>query len=167
LLLPPLLEPALELISAKLRFHPAHHLHVVVGARAGAQIKHTTQPSPFGVAGTKHHPPNPGLHQSTRAHGAGLEGDEQSAVVEAPIPPEASGLLQRHQFGMAEGLLVSLAPVAAPAHCPSLAIHHHGGHGNLPLVAHQLSVPKQPLHPEELLCRPQTIHPRSVHNASA
>jgi hypothetical protein len=167
LLLPPLLEPALQLISAEVRFHPAHHLHVVVGARAGAQIKRTTQPSPFGVAGSKHHSPYTGLHQSPRTHGAGLEGDEQGAVVKAPIAPQASGLLQCHQFGMAEGLLVSFAPIAPPAHGPSLAIHHHGGHGNLPLAAHQLSVPKQPLHPEELLCRPQTIRPRSVHNASA
>jgi hypothetical protein len=167
LLLPPLLEPALQLISALVRFHPAHHLHVVVGARAGAQIEHTTKPSPFGVAGTKHHPPNTGLHQSSRAHGAGLKGDEQGAVVEAPISPQASGLLQRHQFGMAEGLLVSFAPVAAPAHGHSLAIHDHGGHGNLSLAAHQLGVPEQPLHPEELLCRPQTIRPRSEHNASA
>jgi len=167
LLLPPLLEPALQLISAQTRFHPAHHLHVVVGARVGAQIDHTTQPTSFGVAGTRHHSPHPGLHQCPSTHGAGLECDEQGAVVEAPIAPQASGLLQSHQFGMAEGLLVSLAPVAAPAHGPSLAIHHHGGHGNLSLATHQLSVPEQPLHPEELLCRPQTIRPRSEHNASA
>jgi hypothetical protein len=76
-------------------------------------------------------------------------------------------LLQRHQFGMAEGMLVSLAPVAAPAHGFSLSVHHHGRHGNLPLAAYQLSVPEQPLHPEELFRRPQNIRPRSVHNASA
>jgi len=81
----------------------------------------------------------------------------------------AEGLLVSlsHQFGMAEVLLVSFAPIAPPAHGPSLAIHDHGGHGNLSLAAHQLGVPEQPLHPEELLRRPQNIHPRSVHNASA
>jgi hypothetical protein len=139
----------------------------VVSAGAGAQIEYAAQSTPFGVMGAKHHLANPRLHQGSCTHGAGLQCDEQGAVVEAPVAPQASGLLQCHQLGMAKGLLVLLAPVTAPAHGPSLPIHDHGGHGNLALLAHQLSAPQQPLHPEDLLRRPQNIRPRSVHNASA
>jgi len=41
---------------------------------------------------------------------------------------------------VAQGLLVALAPVTAPAHGPALTIHHHGGHRNFALASDQFGV---------------------------
>jgi len=164
---PPLLEPAFQLSRTALGLHAAHHQHRVVGAGACTEIEHTSQTAALGVVGSKHNLADSGLHQSPGAHRAGFEGDQQGAVVEAPVAPEARSLLQRHQLGMAQWLLIPLAPVASPAHGSALGIEHNGSHWDFAFAAHGLSAPQQPLHPEDVLRRLQIHRFCFEHNASA
>jgi hypothetical protein len=56
-----------------------------MGTWVVGQIQATSKGTPLGVAGAEHHPPHARLHQGTGAHGAGLQGYQQGAIVEAPV----------------------------------------------------------------------------------
>jgi len=142
LLLPPQLEPGPQLEGTSLSFHPRVHLHVVMGAGVLAQVEHSTEGTAFGIRCSEHHPAYPCLDQGPGAHWTRFEGDEQRAVVQAPVAAQPSCLLQGYQFCVAQGLLILLPPVAAPAHCPALTIEHHSGHWNLTLGPHRCGPPQ-------------------------
>jgi hypothetical protein len=163
---PPLLEPALQLSGTGLSFKPTLHLHVVVGAGVLAQVKNTAKPSALAIGGTEHHPSNPGLHQGAGTHRAGLEGHDQGAVVEAPVLAQPGGLLQCHQFGVAQRVLIVLPSVTAPAHGPAAAIQHHCSHGNFTLGPHRRCAPQQAPHPQALHRVPQNPTPSCLNNGS-
>lgn len=140
-------EPLLQLGATGLGLQAAQHLHVVMGARIRTEIQHTAKGSALGVVGAEADPSHPSLHQRTRAHRAGFQRHHQGAVVEAPVAAQACGLLQRHQFGVAKGLLIPFAPVAAPADRPPLAIEHHRCHRDLAGGADRRGAAAQALHP--------------------
>jgi hypothetical protein len=167
LLPPPLLEPALQLSCAGLGLHSSLHQHVVVGAGVSAEVQHTTQATAFRVASPEHHSAHPRLHQSPSTHRAGFEGHQHGAVVEAPVTPQPGGLLQGHQLCMAQGLLILLSPVAAPAHRTALVIEHHSGHRNLTLGTHGGGPAQQALHPQGFHRLFHNLSPCCEHNASA
>jgi hypothetical protein len=112
------------------------------------------------------HLADPGLHQGACTHWARLQGHQQGAVVESPIAPYTGGLLQGHQFRVAQRVLIAFAPITAPTQSPPLAIHENGSHRNFPFAAHGISTPQKPMHPEGLLRRLQILCFCSGHNAS-
>lgn len=166
MLLPPLPEPALQLSCAGLSLHPGLNQHLVMGAGVAAEVQHTTEATAFCVARPEHHPAHPRLHQCPRTHRAGFERYQQGAVVEAPVAPQPCGLLQGHQFGMAQGLLILLTPVAAPAHRTTVVIEHYRGHRNFTLGPHRGGPAQQALHPQGFYRLLHNLSPRCEHNAS-
>lgn len=128
-----------------------------MGTWVAAEIEAAPQSSPLRVSGTEHHASHPGLHQGASAHRAGFEGHQQGAVVEAPVGAQPCRLLQGHQFGMSERLLIPFAPVAAPADRSSPAIQHHRRHRDLPLGSNRFGAAQQPLHPGIAV----EVHPRA------
>jgi len=162
LLLPPLLpsppEPLLQLGGAGRSLHPALHLHVVMGAGIAAEVEDATKGAAFRVEGSIHHTPHPGLYQGSGTHGARLERHHQGAVVEAPVAAQPGCLLQRHQFGMAQRLLIAFASVDAPTDRPSIAIQNHRRHWDFPFGTDAGGAPQQAFHPEGNRIWPERCH---------
>jgi len=119
----------------------------MVGAGIGRQVEAAAQGAPLGIAGAEDDPAHAGLDQGTGAHRAGFQGDQQAAVVEPPVPPQGRRLTQGHQFRMAEGILMAMAPVAAPAQAVAPAIQDHRRHGNFPQRTDPLGLAQQAPHP--------------------
>jgi len=118
------------------------------------EIQATPKGAAFWVHCPVDHLAHPGLHQGTSAHGAGFKGHQQAAAVEAPVAPEGSRLPERHQFGMAQGILLAMAHVAAPADGHPLFIENHGRHRHLPLHSHPMGKAQQAPHPEVVVTAP-------------
>lgn len=122
----------------------------MVGTRIGRQIQTTAQGTPLRITGAVDHPPHACLHQGTGAHRTGLQGDQKGAGIETPVPEALGRLPQGHQLGMAEGILIALAPVTPPAKASPAPIQHHGRHRHLAALSGTLRLPKQPPHPSFL-----------------
>jgi hypothetical protein len=127
------------------------HLHAVMGAGVTGQVEASPQSTPFRIHGGVHHPADPALNCRTGAHAAGLERHHQRATVEPPVTEQSGRLCHRRHLRMAQGILVAVAPVAAPAHATASLIEHHRGDRDLSGFAHLLRQPQQPLHPEPKL----------------
>lgn len=59
----------------------------------------------FGIGAAEDEVFDAGLKERSQAHGAGLEGDVEIAVREAPVVFEPGGLPDGGEFGMGEGIL--------------------------------------------------------------
>jgi len=105
-----------------LRQQAADHLHPVVGTGAAGQVETTSQSPALGIGCAEHYPSHPSLHQRPCTHGAWLQVDYQSAVVEAPVAPQPCSLPQGDQFGMAQGVAFVATTVAPPANAPAIPI---------------------------------------------
>jgi hypothetical protein len=136
-------EPFPQLAAGRSAGHPGHHLHVVVSTGVAGQIQATTQGPTLGIAGAEHHPTHPGLDRRPRTHAAGLQGHHQRAAVQPPVAEQARRLGQGRDLGVAQGILVAVAAVAAPAHAAPLAIEHHSGDRNLTALADPLGPAQQ------------------------
>jgi len=145
--LPLVLEPLLQLMSRLGFQNTFHHIHPVVSTGMTGKVEGASQRPSFWIVGSEHHPSHPGLHQCSGTHRARLQRDQECAVGESPASPQPCRPGQGHQFRVAEGILLEVAAIAAPAHGPPLSIEHHGGHGNLPFPTHLIGPPQQPLHP--------------------
>ena len=75
----------------------------------------------LGVVGTEKQPPHPGQRNRRRAHGAGLQGYIQIALVQMP-----AGFADHQHFGVRGGIVQFLAAVAGPGNdAPRAAIDQH------------------------------------------
>jgi len=104
------------------------------------------------------HLAHPGLHQGARAHGAGFKGHQQAAAVEPPVAPQCGSLPERHQFGVAQGILLAMAHVAAPADGHPPFIQNNRRHRHLSLRSHPMGEAQQASHPEVVVTAPIHVH---------
>ncbi len=144
----PTAKPAAQLATGGLPSHAGDHLHAVMGAGVADQIQAAAQGPTLGVAGAEHHPAHPGLDRRPRAHAAGLQGHHQGAAVQPPVAQHPCRLGHGADLGMAQGVLVTVAAVAAPAHTAALGVQHHCGHRNFPASPHGRCPAQQAFHPE-------------------
>jgi L-2,4-diaminobutyrate decarboxylase len=112
------------------------------------QVEAAPKGSTLGVAGPEHHPAHPGLDGGSSAHAARLQCHHQRAAVEAPIAQQPCRLGHGAELSMAQGVLMGVTAVAAPAHATPLAIEHHSGDWNLAALAHGGGPPQQAGHPD-------------------
>ena len=124
------------------------------------KIESPTKPATLVIPRSKHNRSHPCLHKSTCAHRAGLQGDNQRAVVEAPVPPQPSSLLKCNQFSVAEGITTVMPAVASMADRASFTIQNNRRHRHFTTQARFRCTPKQDLHPasEPLI----TLHAQRV-----
>ena len=71
-------------------------------------------------------------HHGAGAHGAGLQGDVESGVAQAPAARDAGGVAQHEHLGVGGGVVTSLALVAAGGDHLTFD-HEHGPHRHLTL----------------------------------
>ena len=71
----------------------------------------------------------------TRAHRAGLEGDDERAARQTPGPPGATSLTQRDNFGVTSGIVVRLAAVPPAADDPAVFVDDDGPDGDISRLA--------------------------------
>ena len=122
-----------------------------MGTDVVAEIDRAAHGAPLRVPCSIDHLPHSGLYQGPRAHGAGLQRHHQGAIVESPVAAQARGLTDRHQFGMAERVLIHLAGVAPKSDAACLAIENEGAHRYLPLSSDGFGPTQKQAHPEPLL----------------
>ncbi len=91
--------------------HPGEDLRAVVEPAVADDVPQTADGTGLGVVGAEHHPRHPGEDGRTGAHRAGLEGDDEGAARQAPLPPARGGRTQRDDLGVPGGVAPRLADV--------------------------------------------------------
>ena len=96
---------------------------------------------PYRPAGTRlrvprpeHDTSDPGQHQGSRTHDAGLEGDHQRAVLESPASVRRGGGAQGQDLGMGGRVAVRLTLVVPGTEHLPLRGEHHGAHRDVARV---------------------------------
>ena len=84
----------------------------------------------FLVARADDHAGDPGVEDGAGAHGTGLERDVERRLPKPPAAERAAGLVAGLKLGVAKGVFLRLAPVAATAHDAALP-HDHAADGHL------------------------------------
>ncbi len=103
---------------------------VVVELALRKQVEHRSGSAGFGVGGAENHTPQARVQHGTAAHGAGLEGDEQFAVVEPVVSQRLRCRPQRLHLGVRGRVVPAPRGVVAGADHPAL-MHHHRTHRHL------------------------------------
>ena len=133
------------------------------------QIQTAAQGTALDIGGRVDHPTDAGLDQRSGTHRTGLQGHQQGAVVETPVPAQSRRLTQGDQLGVAEGILITVAAVAAPADGLAMGIEQHRRHRNLAGLPHPPRAAQQTFHPQAQLRRRQVLggaHDQAVKRTS-
>jgi hypothetical protein len=101
----------------------------------------------LGVVGAEDQSGHPGLDQGTGAHGAGLEGDDQRAAVEAPGAEGGGGGAEGLQLGVGGGVALPLAAVAAAGQLGAVGADHDGADRDVVVVEGGLGLGQGDPHP--------------------
>lgn len=84
---------------------------------------------------------------SSRAHCAGLEGDDERAALEAPTSSRLGGVMQGGELGVPERILIDLASImTAPDHA-TIAVEDDCPDGNVVVLDRQDSLGEGKGHP--------------------
>ena len=132
----------------------------MVSTGVSGKIESSTKPATLVISRSEYNRSHPCLHKGTSAHRAGLQSHNQRAMVEAPVTPQPSCLLECNQFSVAKGITTVMPAVASMADRPSFPIQNNRRHGHFTTQARFRCTPKQDLHPasEQLI----TLHAQRV-----
>ena len=119
----------------------------MVSTDVPGQIEGSTKPSTLVISRSEHNCSHSRLNKCTGAHRAGFQGHDQRTVVETPVTPQPSGLLQCNQFGMAKGIVSVMPAVASVADRASFPVKYNRRHGHFTTQARFRRTLKQDLHP--------------------
>lgn len=104
-------------------------VEAVVEAWVGAELIEGACAAHFGVWGAVDQALDAGVDQGAGAHGTGLKGDGQGAVLEAPGAQFACGFAEGEDFGVGGGVLKRFAEVVGLGQ-DFVAAVDHGADGN-------------------------------------
>src|SRR5699024_8434328 len=166
---PPAGEEAPQQIPALLGPHSRGHLGMVEGGTVAQQIPHRADGTGFVVEGPEDDPSDAGADGRSRTHRAGLEGDHERAVIQAPPARGLRGDRDRHEFGMAERIAVDLPSVVTAADHGPAPIDDHGTDGHVVMGRGQGRLGEGESHPFRVPCpaRARTGDQRAASSWSA
>ena len=124
-------EEGAELHRGLVAEHTADDLDLVVEAGVAQDIAHGARGPGLGVPGAEDDAVDAGGHDRPRAHGAGLQGDDQRATDQVPALEGAGGVAQGDDLGVPSGVAVLLAAVPALADDPAQRVEHDGPDGHV------------------------------------
>jgi hypothetical protein len=110
-------------------------------------VHHCVHGSGFRVISTINQPPNTGMYERSRAHGAWLDCSKQVTVAQAMVADHSTCLSESDHFSMSGGIVVS--QVAVPASADDLApVNNYRAYGNFAAIERTLRAAQRLLHPE-------------------
>ena len=107
----------------------------VVEAGFGAELVEGVDTAHLGIVAAVDQFGDAGVDQGTGAHGAGLKGDREAAVFEAPEPAVGGGLAEGEDLGVGGGVGGGFAEVVGgPEHLAVVEAVDDGADGDLALA---------------------------------
>lgn len=129
-------EKRFELFRSLVRTEPVDHGKPVIKPLVGAKVIQAADASGLGVFGPVDEPVDACVDQGAGAHGAGLECDNERAVIQSPSAEFLSSSADGDDLGVGGGVVVRLAEVVALAEDDRFVVDQlvdHGSHGHLAL----------------------------------
>ena len=140
-------EEGLQQLGTTTRQHASAYFHSMIQLGMVQHLHHRMDCARFWIVSAVYQAFYPCMHQSTCAHGAGLNRGKHFAIFQAVVAQVRTGLAQGNNFGMGGGVGVDEA--AIPASTYNLAgMHDHCADWNLARFQRSLCGAQSLFHPE-------------------
>jgi hypothetical protein len=155
---PQLCEEPLQQRDRLDRKNAGRDLETVIHSNVAPDLEEGHDSARFRIGRAEDEAPNARIHERSRAHGAGLERDEERAIVEPPMPAHPGSRPDGNDFRVRRRVFVELAPVLSTGKFDPVRPDDDGTDGNVSVGRRATRLIDGNLHPARVFVVILLVH---------